>query len=344
MEIPEQALRSGEIEDINFNNNAAFERYDLEITDLVRSKDESLLNEKTPLIGDKAKDIAVSPPTGPRKSLFLFLEARTPGGLVYESFTILLIFLSVVSFVVSSLFLPQYNAIPQSVIDKCGPICDAIWFGNDENNGLESLGIGPTSILEIFIVGVFTIDYLLRFYTADFLDDKYKGFVGRLRFIPSFFSLVDLASTIPFYIDAFFLPNSDLASSNFLRMFRLLRMMRMEGRYDLALGLIDDVIYEQIDVLGTGLFIGFTTWTVLASFFYVAERNNNDMIYCGAAPEYCFYNQEDVDTSKCLINEYGFVDCSEAGCPGVEGNEEPCWHLYRSIADASFWTLMELFG
>jgi len=190
-------------------------------------------------------------------------------------------------------------------------------------------------------VGIFTIDYLLRFYTADLIHVRYRGIKGRIKFLFSFFSLVDLASTVPFYVDSFLLPDTDLAASNFLRMFRLLRMLKMEGRYDLALGMIDDVIYEQRGVLGTALFVGMTVWGVLSSFFYLAERKNLDMIYC--LDSWC----EDVDTSLCVIDEFGFVDCTEAGCPpsiGGDGQEVVCWNVYQSIVLSSFWTLMELFG
>ena len=228
-----------------------------------------MATETTPLVGLVPKRDSLStkqingnstPPV--KSSLFLFLEAKTPAGLLYEKFTILLIFVSVLTFILSSIFLPQYNT-NSTIATKCTYWCDAIFFGNYSNNALEFLGIGATSITEIFIVGVFTIDYILRIYTADLLDDKYKGFVGRVRFIPTFFSLVDLASTVPFYVDSFLLPDTDLAASTFLRMFRLLRMMKVEGRFDLALGMIDDVFYAQRGVLGTALFVGMTVWGVV---------------------------------------------------------------------------------
>lgn len=83
----------------------------------------------------------------------------------------------------------------------------------------------------------------------------------------------------------------------------------------------------------------------LSSFFYLAERRNPNMIYCGSAPDYC----QDVDTSLCTIDEWGIVDCSAAGCESLSGAngtvvEEVCWNVYRSIVDSSFWTLMNLFG
>ena len=143
--------------------------------------------------------------------------------------------------------------------DVCGETCDALWFGNYEN-ALNVLGLGNTSFVELLCVSVFTIDYLLRLYTCDLLDAKYSGFSGRTRYMFSFFALVDLVSIVPFYVDAFVLTDTDLMTSNFVRMFRLLRMMRVEGRYDLALGMVDDVAVGTKGVAGIALFVGATVW------------------------------------------------------------------------------------
>ena len=62
------------------------------------------------------------PPTDRRAALFDFLEAKTPAGLRYESFTIFLIFLSLATFIGASLFLPEYNDAP--IATKCGKWCD----------------------------------------------------------------------------------------------------------------------------------------------------------------------------------------------------------------------------
>ncbi|KAL7427606.1 hypothetical protein ACHAXM_000928 [Skeletonema potamos] len=306
------------------------------------------VTETTPLFVAKRKNSTLSSggsdtsSESRRLSLFLFLEAKTPSGLHYETFTIVLILLSVITFILGSLFLPQYN-INSSIAYKCNSLCDAIWFGNYSDNALQGLGIGATSIVEICIVGIFTIEYILRLYTADLIHVKYRGFMGRIRFLFSFFSIVDLASTIPFYVDSFLLPNTDLAASNFLRMFRLLRMMKVEGRYDLALGMIDDVFYEQRGVLGTALFVGITVWGVLSSFFYLAERKNMDMIYCGGSSDDVCQNGV-LDTSLCSVDKFGLVDCTDAGCPNGNDGQEICWNVYQSIVLSSFWTLMELFG
>lgn len=196
-------------------------------------------------------------PSDPRRPLHNFLEGASPAGLIYERFTIFLILLSVLTFILSSLFLP-YNS-DWAYYNFCGSTCDAIWFGNYEN-ALNILGLGNTSFVELLCVAVFTVDYVLRMYTADLVDAKYSGFGGRVRYLYSFFSLVDLASIVPFYIDALVLRDTDWMASNFVRMFRLLRMMKVEGRYDLALGMVDDVMVGTKGVVGVALFVGVTVW------------------------------------------------------------------------------------
>jgi hypothetical protein len=147
-----------------------------------------------------------------RRRIFRFLEGSFPFESRYEEFTIFLILLWVITSV-SSVFLSTSTYHVSS--DACDSWCDAVWAG-----------IGSTFVVKTSVVGAFTIDYILRIFTADLIDPtKYSGFLGRLRFMLSFLALVDLISIVPFYIDAFHVPNTELGSSAiFLRMFRLLRM------------------------------------------------------------------------------------------------------------------------
>jgi voltage-gated potassium channel len=70
----------------------------------------------------------------------------------------------------------------------------------------------------------FTIEVTLRIWNADMLDPKYKGFKGRLRYCFSFYGLIDILSTYPFYVNMFVaLPYSILKA---LRVARLLRVFR----------------------------------------------------------------------------------------------------------------------
>jgi hypothetical protein len=37
-------------------------------------------------------------------------------------------------------------------------------------------------------------------------------------------------------------------------------MMKVEGRYDLALGMVDDVVVRTSGIVGVALFVGATVW------------------------------------------------------------------------------------
>lgn len=279
----------------------------------------------------------------PRKSLYDFLEAKTAGGRAYEYFIIGLIVINVIAFIIGSLFVEEYNDAPwaqRSEEGWCGNLCDAIWFGNYRDNTLGKLNIGATSALELITIAVFSVEYILRLHICDLESPTYKGFWGRLKYVPTFFSIVDLASTLPFYVDAIFLRDTDLAGSAFLRMFRLLRMMRVEGRYDTALTMVDDVWRAQKSIIGTALFVGFTTWISVASMYYLAERKNHDMIYCG----HSLCDDDSVDKSLCVIDSWGLVDCADAGCRPTSDFPYPCYNLFQSIPSASYFTMLNLFG
>ena len=169
-------------------------------------------SEATPLLGGGG----VAPPVLTwRDHVFNFLEAKTPAGRVYEWVTVCLIVLNVFAFILGSLFVEKYNSAPWAARDGgiCDKTCDGLLFGNYDDNILGPLGLGATSVLEIITVAVFTVDYLFRVYCADLESDKFGGFWGRVRYIPTFYSIVDLASTVPFYFDSFILVNADLAAS-----------------------------------------------------------------------------------------------------------------------------------
>lgn len=66
-------------------------------------------------------------------------------------------------------------------------------------------------IFEAVIVGVFTIEYILRIYSAP----------RRLKYIFSFWGVIDLAAILPFYVGIF--------GSEYIRALRLLRLFKLGG-------------------------------------------------------------------------------------------------------------------
>ena len=56
------------------------------------------------------------------------------------------------------------------------------------------------SIIDIVTVITFTIEVTLRIWAADLLDERFKGFWGRVRYCLTFYGLVDILSTYTFYV------------------------------------------------------------------------------------------------------------------------------------------------
>ncbi len=79
-------------------------------------------------------------------------------------------------------------------------------------------------VVDYFTTAFFTIEVSLRIWCADLIDDKYKGFWGRVRYCFSFYGLIDILSTYSFYLH-FFMPMPYVALKA-LRIARLLRVFR----------------------------------------------------------------------------------------------------------------------
>lgn len=69
--------------------------------------------------------------------------------------------------------------------------------------------------IEILIVGCFTVEYLLRIVVAD----------HKLRFVTSFFGVIDLLAILPFYL-SLGVDLRSLRAVRLLRMFRVLKLVR----------------------------------------------------------------------------------------------------------------------
>ena len=251
-----------------------------------------------------------------RSAIYDFLEGKTTLGGYYEGFTIFLILLNVLGFVVGTQFDEHY--VPNA--PKCS-WCGVWFIGTKE--------LGDSSIMEIFTVAIFTVIISCASGLLEKRSSTKGPTVDFLTFI-LFFSLVDLVSIVPFYIDLLYV--GDLPASQFLRMFRLFRMMRLEGRYLEAFTLFDDVLVNNAQILGVTGFVGFATWIIVAALYYLAERKNNDMIYC---PVPC----DTLEREKCLYDHFGRVVSESCGC-----KKGQCYNLFESMLSSMYFTLVNLFG
>lgn len=83
------------------------------------------------------------------------------------------------------------------------------------------------NFIDVFTIIFFTIEVSLRIWCADLLNDKYKGFWGRVRYCFSFYGLIDILSTYTFYVSLFIpLPYAVLKSLRVIRLLRVFRYLR----------------------------------------------------------------------------------------------------------------------
>lgn len=96
-------------------------------------------------------------------------------------------------------------------------------FASTYDSIVERFG-GILHIIDYTTTFIFTIEIILRIWCADLISDKYKGFCGRLRYCCSFYGIIDIISTFPFYLSFFVrIPYVALKA---LRIARLLRVFR----------------------------------------------------------------------------------------------------------------------
>ena len=123
---------------------------------------------------------------------------------------------------------------------------------------------------EIFSVVVFTIEYVSRVWSAPAkrnLEKKETSFKARIRYIFSFYGLIDLVAILPFYIQALF-PGLDL---RVLRALRLLRILKL-NHYNSALDDLFGAILEEKKSFLTTLYIFSVAFVLSSSLIYYAEH------------------------------------------------------------------------
>jgi voltage-gated potassium channel len=123
---------------------------------------------------------------------------------------------------------------------------------------------------EIFSVIVFTFEYVSRVWSAPAKRDFENGetaLKARLRYVFSFYGIIDLVAILPFYIQAFF-PGLDL---RVLRALRLLRILKL-NHYNSALDDLFGAILEEKKSFMTTLYIFSVAFVLSSSLIYYAEH------------------------------------------------------------------------
>lgn len=148
-------------------------------------------------------------------------------------------------------------------------VLNVISIGLDTVKDLEPWMVFTLNIFETFSIVVFSVEYLLRLYIADLTHPATTRFRSILRFVFSFFGLIDLAAILPFYLP--FLIKADMRFLRILRLIRFFRIFKL-SRYNNTLQLIWDVIREKKSEFLMTFFISVLMLLVSAFLMYYVEN------------------------------------------------------------------------
>lgn len=106
--------------------------------------------------------------------------------------------------------------------------------------------------IESITVTFFAVDYILRILTASCHYPKLSERKAALRYMRSFYGVVDLLSFLPYYLPFFF--PSGIIAFRVVRVVRIFRLFRITAYYD-SLNIIADVIISKRQQLLSSVFI-----------------------------------------------------------------------------------------
>jgi voltage-gated potassium channel len=108
------------------------------------------------------------------------------------------------------------------------------------------------STIEIISIIIFSIEYILRIWTSNYIYPNLKGFKARIKYFFTIMALIDLLSILPFFIP-FIIP-IDLRVLRIFRLFRLFRLLKF-NRYTQAFSNIQSVIVNKSSQLLSSMFV-----------------------------------------------------------------------------------------
>ena len=121
---------------------------------------------------------------------------------------------------------------------------------------------------ELFSVGFFTIEYILRIWVCVENDKYHHGFRGRLRYMVSTAAIIDFLAIFPFYFTLF---ATDLAIVRILRLFRIFRLFRV-SRYSHAFRMIQRVVTDKKEELVLSMVFVVFMLIIVSSVMYYVEH------------------------------------------------------------------------
>lgn len=131
-------------------------------------------------------------------------------------------------------------------------------------------------VIEWGLFVIFAIEYFLRLYVAP-LNPQFAGRYGRLRYVFSIWSIIDLLALLPFLLTAFG------STSFYLRAARLLRILRVArlGRFTAAWSVLGQAIGKRRYELMLGGLVALLLLLVSSTFLYIFEADDQPAAFGG---------------------------------------------------------------
>jgi voltage-gated potassium channel len=130
-------------------------------------------------------------------------------------------------------------------------------------------------IAEHAATAIFSVEYVVRLWTVvDLRGGRFAHPVwGRLRYMRSFFALIDLVAVLPALLG--------LLGADDLRVLRLLRLLRMIKltRHSRVFNLLWAVLREEAPTIGALIFIMTLTLTISAALAYMVEGEEQPAVF-----------------------------------------------------------------
>lgn len=130
--------------------------------------------------------------------------------------------------------------------------------------------IGAIKLVELITILIFTLEYILRLWTADYLYPEKKKCAAVLGFVFSFYGLIDLLTILPYYLP-FLLPFGAVAFRLF-RVIRIFRLFKINSQYD-AFNVITDVLKAKKNQLLSSLALILIFMTAASLCMYGLEHD-----------------------------------------------------------------------
>lgn len=111
---------------------------------------------------------------------------------------------------------------------------------------------GVLQKIEFVTIAIFTVEYGLRVWTAEYLFPEKKRLQATAKYLLSFLGIIDLLTILPYFLP-FFFPSGAVAFRMF-RVVRILHLFKINANYD-AFNVIADVLKEKKNQLISSVFL-----------------------------------------------------------------------------------------